>query len=99
MQIINEIINPLKKEFSSSELAQERSKWFSYIILAFIIPFTTSISSNLFRVVKMLFGLKISKRRFYIFMSTSKIPWERLWHRLWSLIPSPLTEGRLLLEL
>jgi len=30
-------------------------------------------------------------------MASTKIPWQRLWTRLWKMIPNPLTEGRLLL--
>ena len=99
MQIINEIINPLKKEFSSSKLGMERSDWFFYVILAFIIPFTTSISSNIYRTLKVLFGNGINRRRFYIFMGSPKIPWDALWKVLWGLIPTPLTGGRLLIAL
>ena len=31
-----------------SSLGRDRGQWFSYCILAFIIPFTSSISSNVF---------------------------------------------------
>jgi len=32
-------------------------------------------------------------------MASVKLPWERLWALMWSLIPSPLTDGRLLVLL
>jgi len=35
-------------------------------------------------------------QRFYTFMGSSTLPWERLWCTLWGMIPSPLVDGRLL---
>lgn len=99
MFILNDILSPLQKSFSSTDLGRERSRWFTYIILAFIIPFTTSISSNVFRCINTLFGLNVNQRRFYTFMASNKLPWEKLWCTLWSTIPSPLTDGRLLVAL
>ena len=32
-------------------------------------------------------------------MASPKIPWNRLWIRLWKLIPAPETNGRLLVAL
>ena len=99
MFILNNIIEPLQNAFSSTHLGRDRCHWFSYTISAFIIPFTTSISSNLFRCMKTLFGLNINRRRFYTFMASSKLPWDTLWRTLWSMIPDPLTDGRLLIAL
>ena len=79
--------------------APDRGCWFSYTILAFIIPFTSSISSNIFRCINTLFGLNVNKRRFYAFMASNKIPWNKLWPTLWNMIPDPLSDGRLLLVL
>jgi hypothetical protein len=44
-----------------------------------------------------LFGLTINRRRFYTFMASNKLPWNTLWRSLWSMIPDPLTDGRLLI--
>jgi len=44
-----------------------------------------------------LFGLTVNRRRFYTFMASNKLPWDALWHSLWSMIPGPLTDGRLLI--
>ena len=49
MFILNDIFKPLKNAFSSTNLGRERAQWFSYAILAFIIPFTSSVSSNVLR--------------------------------------------------
>lgn len=99
MFILNNILSPLQKAFSSTDLGRERSRWFAYSILAFITPFTTSISSNVFRCINTLFGLNVNQRRFYTFMASNKLPWGKLWHTLWNMIPDPLSDGRLLVAL
>jgi len=100
MFILKNVLTPLQEAFSSSNLGKERGYWFSYTILAFIIPFTSSISSNIFRCINTLFGLNVNKRRFYTFMASNKIPWDKLWPTLWNMIPDPLlSDGRLLLVL
>ena len=99
MFIFNDILKPLQNAFPATNLGRDRSLWFSYAILAFIIPFTTSISSNLFRCMNTLFGLNVSRRRFYTFMASNKLPWNILWRTLWSMIPDPLSDGRLLIAL
>jgi len=99
MFILNNILGPLQKAFSSTNLGRERRQWFTYAILAFIVPFTSSISSNIFRCINTLFGLNVNRRRFYTFMASNKLPWDKLWSTLWSMIPNPLSDGRLLLAL
>ena len=99
MFILKDILSPLQKAFSSTDLGKERSQWFAYTILAFIIPFTTSISSNVFRCINTLFGLDVTHRRFYAFMASNKLPWDKLWHTVWNMIPDPLSDGRLLVAL
>jgi hypothetical protein len=97
MFILNDILTPLQNVFPSTNLGRDRSRWFSYAILAFIIPFTTSISSNLFRCMNTVFGLNGNRRRFSTFMASNKLPWDTLWRSLWSMIPGPLTTGRMLI--
>jgi len=99
MFILNNIFTPLENAFSSSSLGRDRGQWFTYCLLAFIIPFTSSISSNVFRCINILFGLKVNKRRFYTFMASNKLPWGKLWPTLWNMIPDPLSDGRLLIAL
>ncbi|MBC8393179.1 MAG: transposase [Deltaproteobacteria bacterium] len=99
MFILSDILSTLQKEFSSTDLGRERGHLFTYTILAFITPFTSSISSNVFRCINTLFGLNVNKRRFYTFMASNKMPWDKLWRTLWSMIPNPLTDGRLLVAL
>jgi len=99
MFILRDILRPLQNEYSSTSLRRQRSRWFVYALLAFIIPFTSSISSNILRSLNTLFGISVNRRRFYAFMASNKLPWHKLWPRLWSTIPSPLTDGRLLVAL
>jgi len=99
MFIIRDILKPLQNEYSSTRLGRQRSRWFVYALLAFIVPFTNSISSNILRCMNTLFGISVNRRRFYTFMASNKLPWAKLWSKLWSMIPSPLTDGRLLVAL
>ena len=99
MLILRDILRPLQNDFLSSRLGRQRSRWFVYTLLAFIAPFTSSISSNILRCMNTLFGIRVSQRRFYTFMKSNKLPWSRLRPRLCDMIPSPLTDGRLLLAL
>ena len=99
MFILRNILTPLQNEFSTTPLGRQRSRWFVYALLAFIVPFTNAISSNILRSLNTLFGLSVNKRRFYTFMASNKLPWIELWQRLWSTIPNPLTDGRLLIAL
>jgi len=99
MFILRDILTPLQNEYSSTSLGRQRSQWFVYALLAFIVPFTSSISSNILRSLNTLFGISVNRRRFYTFMASNKLPWAKLWPRLWSMIPSPLTDGRLLVAM
>ena len=99
MFILRDILKPLQNEYSSTRLGRQRSQWFVYALLAFIVPFTSSISSNILRSLNTLFGISVNRRRFYTFMASNKLPWTKLWPRLWSMIPSQLTDGCLLVAL
>lgn len=99
MFILRDLLHPLQTQFSDSELGRERGYWFVFTLLAVIVPFTSSMTSNLLRSLETLFGLHLGKRRFYTFMASSKIPWQRLWRVIWHLIPEPLVDGRLLIAL
>ena len=100
MFILHEILAKLKNEFALSRKGPERGTWFIYTILAILVPFTSSKTSNILRCLNTLFGnADINKKRFYTFMASPKIPWQRLWQRLWQMIDNPLTDGRLILAL
>ena len=78
MFILRDILRPLQNDFSSTRLGRQRSRWFVYTLLAFIVPFTSSISSNILRCINTLFGIGVNHRRFYTFMGSNKLPWSRL---------------------
>jgi hypothetical protein len=100
MLILHDILGKLKNEFANSAKDDERGTWFVYTLAAIIIPFASSKTSNLLRCLKSLFGFTgIRKKRYYTFMASPKIPWQRLWQCLWKLIPEPFTDDRLLLAL
>jgi hypothetical protein len=85
--------------FSDSDKAQERALWFTHTLLAILVPITCARTSNLLRCLQSLFGLSLSKRRFYTFMASPKLPWQQLWKIIWQTIPQPLTKGRLIVAL
>ena len=99
MFILRDLLPPLQTAFSSTPLGRERAQWFLYTLLAVVVPFTSSMTSNLLRTLTSLFGLSLSQRRFYTFMASPTLPWDRLWRVLWDLIAAPLTDGRLVLAL
>lgn len=100
MPILPSLLSELKAEFARSEKGKERSAWFLHTLLAIILPFTSSKTSNLLRVFQVLFGFaEIGKKRYYTFIASPKIPWDRLWSRLWKMIPQPETNGRLIVAL
>jgi hypothetical protein len=100
MPILHSLLSELKAEFAGSEKGKERSIWFLHTLVAIILPFTSSKTSNLLRVFQVLFGFaKIGKKRYYTFIASPKIPWDKLWSRLWKMIPQPETNGRLIIAL
>ena len=100
MLILHSLLSELKEEFARSRKGEERSAWFLHTLLAIILPFTSSKTSNLLRALRTLFGFTdLAKKRYYTFMASPKIPWDRLWPRLWKMIPEPETNGRLIVAL
>jgi hypothetical protein len=94
MFILKSIVDTIQSEFQKS---QQRGKLFIAILLAIMLPAVGSRSSQLFLIIRSVFYFKVTRRSFYIMMASPKLPWMRLWQCLWKLIPSPLTDGRLLL--
>lgn len=99
MFILRGILQPLQPAFSNTELGRRRAQWFTYTLLSIVIPFTSSMTSNLWRTLHTLFGLVLDRGRFYTFMASPTLPWDRLWKQIWSSILDPLTDGRLVLVL
>ena len=99
MFILRDLLSPLQQEFTNTKQGQKRKVWFAYTLLAVVIPFTSSITSNLLRTLQTLFGIEIQSQRFYTFMASPTLPWKKLWHTMWGLIPSPETDERVLVAL
>ena len=99
MFILRDLLRPLQAHFYDTDLGRERSSLFAYTLLAVVVPFTSSMTSNLLRSLVALFGIDIKKKRFYTFMASSTLPWQKLWPTIWGLIPSPEKDGRLLVAL
>jgi hypothetical protein len=96
MFILNDLLSSLQEEFSNTKQGQKRKIWFVYTLLAVVLPFTSSITSNLLRALQTLFGLNIQSQRFYTFMASPTLPWRSLWLNMWGLIPKPTTEDRII---
>ena len=69
MFILKDLLTPLQEQFSKTKQGQERKIWFVYTLLAMVIPFTSSITSNLLRALQVLFGMDIKMQRYYAFMA------------------------------
>lgn len=99
MFILRDLLLPLQEDFSNTELGQKRKVWFTYALLSVVVPFTSSITSNLLRTLQTLFGLEIQSQRFYAFMGSPTLPWNALWRTMWKQIPNPSTDGRIMVAL
>jgi hypothetical protein len=99
MFILNDLLNPLQEQFSNTKQGKKRKVWFVYTLLAMVVPFTSSMTSNLLRSLNTLFGLNIKSQRFYTFMASPTLPWPALWQAMWDLIPNPATDGRIMVAL
>lgn len=93
------IITEVAKAFPSTLAGQVRARIFSQIIIACIIPFSSSISSNILRVLRNVFGLEVGQKAFYGFMASRALPWRKIWTLLWKMIPQPETDGRVMVAL
>ena len=99
MFILSDLLTPLQEEFSNTKQGQKRKVWFAYTLLAVVVPFTSSITSNLLRSLQTLFGLEIQSQRFYTFMGSTTLPWKGLWRTMWGMIPLPATGKRIVVAL
>jgi len=65
MFILSDLLTPLQEKFPLTKQGQKRKIWFAYTLLAVVVPFTSSITSNLLRALQALFGFEIHSQRFY----------------------------------
>ncbi len=99
MFILRDLLSPLQAPFSETDLGRERASLLVYTLLSVIVPFTSSMTANLWRSLEVLFGIEIQQKRYYTFMASTTLPWNNLWQSIWGLIVSPETDGRLLVVL
>lgn len=99
MFILRDLLTPLQAEFSNTAQGKKRKVWFAYTLLAVVVPFTSSITSNLLRALQTLFGLELKSQRFYTFMASPTLPWKGLWKTMWGMIPSPSIADRIMVAL
>jgi hypothetical protein len=99
MTILRTLAREFQCLFPLTENGQERFRWFVLTLQAILVPITSARTSNLLRAIETLFGVRITQWRYYTFMASVKLPWERVWEALWRAIPNPLVAGRLLVAL
>lgn len=99
MFILRDLLVPLQEVFSKTKQGQKRKVWFAYTLLAVVVPFTSSITSNVLRALHTLFGLEIQSQRFYTFMGSTTLPWKALWRTMWGQIPQAAIESRIIVAL
>lgn len=99
MPILPALASQFQGLFPATVRGQERWRWFLLTLQAILVPITASRTSNLLRAIATLFGVDIAQSRYYTFMASVKLRWERVWEILWRAIPDPLTDGRLLVAL
>ena len=54
MFILRDLLLPLQQKFSNTKQGQKRKVWFAYTLLAVVVPFTSSMTSNLLRALQTL---------------------------------------------
>jgi hypothetical protein len=79
MSILRDLFSPLYARFPASRHGKKRAALWVYILMSIILHFTSARSSHLLRALQTLFELDVGQRRFYTFMASPKLPWERLW--------------------
>ena len=96
MDTLKPLLNHLQAVFKRSA---HKGQLFSAVILTMILPIGSGISSQIYRKLVQIVGYSISKTRFYRFMASKCFNWDTIWRAVFKLIPSPLTDGRLILAL
>ena len=72
MFILRDLLTPLQALFPTSEEGLQRRTWFVCTLLAIMVPFTPSRTSNLLRSLRTLFGLSVDESCYYTFMASQE---------------------------
>jgi len=99
MTTLQQFYRPVCNSFPQTARGRKRASWFILTILAIAMPVSSARTSDLLRCFDYFFDLLLPQRRFYRFMGSPKLPWDRIRRALWCLIPNPCTAGRLVLAL
>jgi hypothetical protein len=100
MSDLKQLFNDYQKDFAHSRKGSERAEWFLYTLFAIILPCASAKTSLVLRILKSVFGfIGMTVRRFYTFMGSPKLPWERLWKTTRTSIPDQLTDGKALIAI
>lgn len=96
MDTLHPLLVSLQEVFKRSH---KKGKLFSAIILAMIVPIGTAMSSHIYRKLEEVLYFSISKTRFYRFMGSKVFNWDKIWMKIFKLIPSAETNDRLIVAL
>lgn len=99
MFILRDILLPLQDHFYVTNLGRERASLFVYILLSIIVvPFTSSMTSNVWRCLDTLFRFEVKQTLLHLHGLFNYAVVGAV-KTVWGLIPSPETEGRILVAL
>ena len=79
MPILPALATQFQSLFPATDHGEERWRWFMLTLQAILVPITASRTSNLLRAIAALFGVEIAQSRYYTFMASVKLHWERVW--------------------
>lgn len=100
MSNLQQLFCAYKNDFSYSRKGTERSEWFVYTLLSIILPFATAKTSLVLQTLNTVFGFfGMTVRRYYTFMSSPKLPWDRLWKTTRTSIPNHCIDGKILVAI
>jgi len=68
--ILCDLLTTLQEEFSNTQQGLKSKIRLAYTLLAVVVPFTLSITSNLLHDLQTLSGLEIQSQRFHAFMGS-----------------------------
>ena len=85
---VQSLIDLLKVLQTQLEQNEERKALFVYTLVSIMLPVIGSKASHLYRAMTGLFEYQVTKRRFYGFMASPKIAWDKLWPIVWQKVLS-----------
>ncbi len=97
MSNLQQLLCAYKNDFSYSRKGAERGEWFIYTLFSIILPCASARTSLVLQTLNAVFGfITMTVRRYYTFMGSPKLPWDRLWKTTRTSIPDHRIDGRTL---